>query len=147
MFLALLSLIVAGLLASTAAATTTRIAFTETETCVATGAPAAQWLSGDVLHVRGLPEQCQVVGNLGSSTNNITVNFNRNTLTGQQEFWGTFHSLYTSGPFAGSGSTGIWTTNLIVGHGFGELDGWVVHAHFVNGFAGDAGYLMSPGDK
>lgn len=147
---ALLSLIVAGLLTPTAAATTTKIPAASTETCAPTGPPAAQWQSGEVMHIRGLVELCQVVGTLNgeynTGTNTVTVNLNLNLRTGEQEFWGTFYQVLT-GTFAGSGWTGTWTTDRFIGRGFGELDGWTDHGQFLPGFTGTVGYVMSPGDS
>lgn len=147
--LALLSVAVAGMLAATATATTTRIPIASQEACdnVISG-PTAFWVAGNTTHLRGMVIACTEVGTTGAAyitgINTITYNSDLNLVTGKLVMWGTANLALDAYP--GSGFAGEWTSKSSVAQGYGVFAGWkMVVSLDTPGFA--IGYVFSPGDK
>ena len=143
-----LLVIVAGLLAASAGATTTPIpvsSYVETDVSVVAG-PTAVWQSGNILHTRGLVLQGHHFGSpYLTGWNTLTVNENLNLVTGAAEDWGTFVFQLDGIDGITGGWTGTWNSNGGGGKGDGGLAGWHVQLRFVP--EGLAGFVFSPADK
>lgn len=149
------SALVSVTIASAAAASTTRVAFSGAGTFAAVLDPGTSTMSGTVLSVRGMVWQyTNAVGNsMLDGPDIVTINYDLDVATGLGELWGTDQVRPTAyadggfncawhGTFAG-GMPPFWTGKDVC-HGYGSLRGWQVR-YEMGTLPVISGYLFHPG--
>ena len=125
-----LVLVACSLLVAPAAARAVATTFTGLEVTCSEAPAAREWVSGNVLHVRGQLVTTRIVttDERTTGTNVIVLNYDQNLKNGSGGLYGTFHlqpdqmNGFWEGRFSGH-FTNFVTSVHATGHGTGELAG------------------------
>jgi hypothetical protein len=126
-----LAMVVILVSAVPAAARTTRIYYTAAECPITQGNPERQWISGNILHQRGIPLHNILTSDslYWVGTNDVVMNTEINLATGEVHAYGivSIHPGAHDGTWDGHFSTHVSADGTLLGsatvHGTGELEG------------------------